>query len=171
MARSYESLGSLVENEGIFSSDGKGKLSLTKKIYMLWFSVNGDIEAKHTTGLYLAEPTGYDKYPTLVVYVDKPTFVQEFRTMKHIYLTRLEVKGLILKDIQFVLSKDEYTPRSRIRNNKEEKKEIKPLPELSDEEKELIEWQTKDMPESIRETVSKAMSLLMRRQKLTDTQE
>ncbi len=170
MARTFKSLENLVHQEGIFSEDGKGKLSLNKKIYMLWFAVNGDIEAKHTTGLYLAEPTGYDKYPTLIVYVDKPTFVQEFRTMKHIYLTRLEVKGLILKDIQFVLSKDEYLIRKRDR--KEVKQvENKPLPELSDEEKELIEWQTKDLPDKIRETVSKAMSLSMRRQKLTDTQE
>ncbi len=170
MAPTYKSLDSLVHHEGIFSPDGEGKLSVTKKTYMLWFAVNGDIEAKHTTGLYLAEPTGYDKYPTLIVYVDKPTFVQEFRTMKHIYLTRLEVKGLILKDIQFVLSKDEYTPRKRIKKQLD-KREEKPLPELSEEEKELVQWQTKDLPESIRETVSKAMSLSMRRQKLNDTQE
>ena len=170
MARTFKSLDSLVNNEGIFSDDGKGKLSTNKKTYMLWFAVNGDIEAKHTTGLYLADPTGYDKYPTLIVYVDKPTFVQEFRTMKHIYMTRLEVKGLILKDIQFVLSKEDYAPRKRA--EKESKKiEEKPLPELNDEEKELIEWQTKDLPDNIRETVSKAMSLSMRRQKLTDTQE
>ncbi len=169
MAKTFKSLENLVNDEGIFSADGKGKLALNKRIYKLWFSVNGDIEAHHTCGLYLAEPTGYDKYPTLIVYVDKSTFVQEFRIQKHIYLTRLEVKGLILKDIQFVLTKEDYVSR-RKKAEKIKKKELPPLPDLNEEEKELISWQTKDLPENIRETVSKAMNLSMRRQKLVDEQ-
>ncbi len=170
MARTFKSLNSLVHQDGLFSEDGRGTLSRTKKVYMLWFAVNGDIEAKHTTGLYLAEPKGYDKYPTLIVYVDKPTFVQEFRTMKHIYLTRLETKGLILKDIQFSLSKDDYIPRSRCKK-KEKIVAERPLPELSEEEVKQIQNQTKDLPENIRETVSKAMSLSMRRQTISSTDE
>ncbi len=168
MAPKFKSIDNLLHSEGIFSPDGKGKLSKTKKIYKQWYSVNGDVEQKHTTGLYLAEPSGYDKYPTLIVYVDKPLFVQEFRTMKHIYLTRLEIDGLKLKDIQFTLSKDEYVKPKEYEGLK--KAEVPELPELNSEEIELIEWQTKDMPENLKDTVSKAMSLSMRKQKFLDTQ-
>ncbi len=170
MAKTYKTLNSIVSNEGIFSNDGVSKLSVTKRTHMLWYAVNGDVEAKHTTGLYLADPTGYDKYPTLIVYVDKPTFVQEFRTMKHIYMTRLEIKGLILKDIQFVLSKDDYKPRKKADKLVKTPKKLV-LPELTEEEESLIASQTQNLPESIKESVSKAMSLSIRREKLQDTQE
>ena len=131
---------------------------------MLWYKVNGNFERKHTTGLYLKDPIGKEQYPTLIVYIDKNVVLQDFRTNKNIYLIRLKSQNLVLRDIEFKLSKSKNKAFKQKVENKE-KKIKKPLPELSSQEIKQIEELTKDLDEQIKPTVVKSMISMFKRQK------
>lgn len=165
MANSFSSLKDIMSSsENVFSHDGAQQLTSSKRVYMLWYKVNGNFERKHTCGLFLKEPSGKEQYPTLIVYIDKNVVMQDFRTNKGIYLIRLKAQGLILRDIQFVLTKN---PRPKYKKEEETKKkeEKMPLPDLSEQEMAYIKDLTKDLDEDMKKTVVKPIISVFKRQK------
>ena len=168
--KTYVSLGSLVARpDALFSKKGRSMLTGIKRVTMLWHATNGDFERKHTCGLFLRDPQGKEKYPTLVVYIDSNVLLQDFRTNKHIYLSRLASQDLLLHDIQFLLSKEDR--RGRQKKEKLEEKTKKQLPELTNLEMAEIQDEVSRVDEGMREKVLETMILSYRRQKSLNTED
>ena len=171
MSKSYTNIKDLLSSpDAIFSANGKDQMNSAKRVYMLWYKVNGNFERKHTTGLYLKEPVGKEQYPTLIVYIDKNIVMQDFRTNKQIYLIRLKAEGLILRDIEFLLSKPGHKSRKPVEIEPMKKKKKK-LPELTEEEMAQIESLTADLSEETKQIVTKPMISAFRRRKLQSMEE
>lgn len=148
---------------GIFSSwlsSMGGTVRDTAQAARVWSAVNGDIERSHTRGVYVSEPKGRQKLPTLVVYVDSRSRVTDFTANREIYRVRLEQAGLRFSEIVFRESK-------RAREEEPRKRPAAPveLPDLTPEEDAKVEALLGDVPEELRSSVAQAMRMSMRAEK------
>ena len=132
----------------------------TARAARVWYFVNGDIERSHTCGVYVSEPRGRQKLPTLVVYVDSRSRVTDFTANREIYRVRLEQAGLRFSEIVFRESK---RPREEVRR-KMDKAPVE-LPALTPEEDAKVEVLLEDVPEDLRSSVAQAMRMSMRAEK------
>ena len=127
-----------------------------------WYAANGDIERAHTTGVHVGEPRRGERDPELTVYVDSAAYLTDFMANREVYLARLETAGLRFSRISFRRSRSRGTA-SQVRAAR--KADAAPLPELTDAERAEIAQLCASLPESLRDSVSRAMSASKRAQK------
>lgn len=140
-------------------------MSANQRAAAAWYRANGDRERAHTTGVFLKRPRKAHAAPILGVYVDSHAMATDFGVNKDIYLARLANVGFEVSGIEFIPSREGYrTPRAR-RANASAEKPAPELPELSEQEQKEVESLVRDLPASLQESVSKAVSLSLRREK------
>ena len=146
---------------------------------LAWHSVIGDIERKHTTGVFVGKPKAPGMAPALCVYVDSRMRMVDFNANREIYLARLTAAGYDYSEVRFLQNKrprpkaEQTSGQPMLRDGREgadlpsrtvEKVDKGTVP-LSTQEREEIEGQTAGLSPRLRESVSKAMAACMRRQR------
>ena len=141
-------------------------LDITKRAGRAWWQANGDLERRHTMGIYVKELK--TKAPVLHVYIDTSSLLQDFTTNKELYLARLANRGFEVSDIKFHLSRKKRTsaprPAAQMKDPAPE-----PLAALDPACAQEIDDACKELPESLRATVSKALKLMVARNASEDT--
>lgn len=168
-----ESLGGVL-SDFFESPEVRAKMGAGHAAGLAWHSVIGDIERKHTTGVFVGKPKAPGMAPALCVYVDSRMRMVDFNANREIYLARLQAAGFDYSEVRFLQNK---RPRPKadatapaLTAEKVDKGTVplatsEPLPELSEAEREQIEAQTVGLSPALRESVSKAMAACMRRQR------
>lgn len=142
---------------------GKG-LSAAGKAARAWYASNGDRERAHTTGVWLRKSGRAGIDPVLVVALDSNLLAMELGTNKDLYLQRLSFRGIAISDIAFVVrgqSKKGQLDERAARKTKPPDE----LPPLSLAEEQRVARATADLPEGLRQSVSRAMCASIRRAK------
>lgn len=172
--------------EGISSLLGKivddgleRRLSRGQRAAQAWYEANGDLERRHTCGVYVRQARVAGASPVLGVYVDTNARLTDLRANKDLYLARLANVGYQVSDIEFRLSRTrrslyDMAPRGP-RNDgdvpsRDGSDSREDLPSLSRAEEERVAELTRDLPEGLRQSASRAISLTMRRKKTDNTQ-
>ena len=135
---------------GILSAMFDERADASWRVTRVWHAVNGDIERAHTTGTFVRDPRRGESGPVLVVYVDSRSRATDFSANSEVYLARLANAGLAFSKVEFRLSK--YA------------RDKAPVP-LSREESAEIERACAELPSTLRESVSRAMSASYRLQR------
>lgn len=152
---------------GLLGTAMRGRLTQNQRAAQAWYGCNGDVERKHCTGVFLKKPRSAGAAPVLGVYVDSHARLTDFGANKDIYLQRLANYGFQVSDIQFCLSRE---PRAAgPRPVPATSTPPAPLPELAPEESAHVQELTRDLPEALKTSVSRAISLSMRRNKSRNT--
>ena len=172
--RHDESLGGLLD--GYFeSSEVQAKMGAGHRAGLAWHSVIGDIERKHTTGVFAGKPRHPGDAPALCVYVDNRMRMVDFNANREIYLARLQARGFEYSEVRFLQNKRPLPKRKATAGSEGRatggsvpapfSPATEALPELTPEELDAIARETADLPEGLSQSVSKAMVASMRRQK------
>jgi hypothetical protein len=165
--RNDSSLSSLLD--GVVRTDMRAHMSDAQRARAAWYGANGDVERKHTAGVFLdTSPVKKGRDPVLCVYVDSHARLSDFSANKEIYLARLHGYGLQVSGIRFRLSDSRHMRKAesgtyQTLGHREEKVE---LPELSAEQRRRVEDMTHDLPDGLREKARRAMELSLRRELL-----
>ena len=168
-----ESLGGVL-SDFFESPEVRAKMGAGHAAGLAWHSVIGDIERKHTTGVFVGKPKVPGMAPALCVYVDSRMLMVDFNANREIYLARLQAAGFDYSEVRFLQNKRPRTKADTaapaLTAEKVDKGTVplstrEPLPELSEVERAQIEAQTAGLPPALRESVSKAMAACMRRQR------
>lgn len=182
-----ESLGGVL-SDFFESPEVRAKMGAGHAAGLAWHSVIGDIERKHTTGVFVGKPKVPGMAPALCVYVDSRMRMVDFNANREIYLARLQTAGFDYSEVRFLQNKrprpkaEQTSGQPMLRDGREgaalpsrtaEKVDkgtvplatSEPLPELSEAERAQIEAQTAGLSPALRESVSKAMAACMRRQR------
>ena len=176
--RHDESLGGVL-SDFFESPEVRAKMGAGHTAGLAWHSVIGDIERKHTTGVFVGKPKAPGMAPALCVYVDSRMRMVDFNANREIYLARLQTAGFDYSEVRFLQNK---RPRPKAEQTSgqpmlRDGREVVALPSrtagkvdkgtvpLSTREREEIEGQTAGLPPRLRESVSKAMAACMRRQR------
>jgi hypothetical protein len=141
------------------------KMSANQRAATAWYRANGDRERAHTTGVFLKRARIAGAPPILGVYVDSHAMATDFGVNKDIYLARLANVGFEVSGIEFVPSREGYRRARKDDADVRRSSGAQPLPELDDTERETVESLVSDLPESLRASASKAVSLSLRREK------
>ena len=130
-----------------------------------WSLVGGERERTHTVGVFLkeADQAHSSDFPKLFIYVDSTSCVIDFNAGREVYCARLEAIGLKLSSIEFKLSR--YAQEHKERLQKQTQEDEPELPELTPAEERYIQELVNQTPENLKESVSKAMTSSIRRQK------
>ena len=160
---------------------GKG-LSRASAAAKAWYAANGDRERAHTTGVWLRKSGREGIDPILVVALDSNLLAMELGTNKELYLSRLAFRGIAISDIRFTVKRasgiggggpgQAAQARGGIRGAGGQaggSKSARELPELSKKEKNDVDAATKDLPDGLRQSVSRAMCASLRRNKANNT--
>lgn len=161
-----EGVGSLIK--GYVQGHLSEGLSLTQRAGAAWWRANGDLEHRHTQGIYVKEYK--TKAPVLYVYIDTSSLLQDFTTNKELYLARLANRGFAVSDIRFQLSRKKRGAQDALpaASAKPSPRPLKPLsPETADE----IDSAASALPEDIRKSVSEALKLMVARDTDSGTQD
>ena len=173
-----ESLGGVL-SDFFESPEVRAKMGAGHAAGLAWHSVIGDIERKHTTGVFVGKPKAPGMAPALCVYVDSRMRMVDFNANREIYLARLQAAGFDYSEVRFLQNKrprpkaEQTSGQPMLRDGREgvalpsrtaEKVDKGTVP-LSTREREEIEEQTAGLPPRLRESVSKAMAACMRRQR------
>lgn len=168
-----ESLGGVL-SDFFESPEVRAKMGAGHAAGLAWHSVIGDIERKHTTGVFVGKPKVPGMAPALCVYVDSRMRMVDFNANREIYLARLQTAGFDYSEVRFLQNKRPRTKADAtapaLTAEKVDKGTVplatsEPLPELSEAERAQIEAQTAGLSPALRESVSKAMAACMRRQR------
>ena len=141
------------------------RLSANQRASAAWYRANGDRERNHTTGVFLKRARIAGAPPILGVYVDSHAMATDFGVNKDIYLARLANVGFEVSGIEFVPSREGSRRARKDDADVRRSSGAQPLPELDDTERETVESLVSDLPESLRASASKAVSLSLRREK------
>ena len=155
-----QTIGELIE--GVFG-EKLGAVNQAQRLLALWLMANGERERSHTVGVFLNEAKSKQGLPRLIVYVDSNSCVVDFNASRELYVARLEGVGLKVAGVDFKLSR--YTSEHRERQLNKENSKKDTLPELSDDERAYIDELVQGVPESLKASVSKAISSSLRREK------
>ena len=176
--RHDESLGGVL-SDFFESPEVRAKMSAGHTAGLAWHAAIGDIERKHTTGVFVGKPKAPGMAPALCVYVDSRMRMVDFNANREIYLARLTAAGYDYSEVRFLQNKrprpkaEQTSGQPMLRDGREgaalpsrtaEKVDKGTVP-LSTREREEIEGQTAGLPPRLRESVSKAMAACMRRQR------
>ena len=166
--RAADALGSLLAGP---LGSGLSRASAAAKA---WYASNGDRERQHTTGVWLRKSGRAGIDPVLVVALDSNMLAMELATNKDLYLSRLAFRGLAISDVKFTVRRSAIAP-NRAPGNKPSTsasaKNAAALPPLTPSESERVERATADLPDGLKQSVSRAMCATMRRYKDTNTHE
>lgn len=146
----------VVPGSGVQASRGWRALSA-------WRAVNGEIERRHTTGVYLDEPRGRETLPSLLVYVDSKACEVDFRANAEIYVARLAQAGLPVARVTFRQSKRRVAAAEV--EAPARPAEPEPLPELTAAEEAEADALLCEVPEALKPSVSRALRNSLRREK------
>lgn len=136
-------------------------------VWLAWMRVNGDVERRHTSGIFIVPPRRGEEEPSLTVYVDSNVYLTDFSARCEIYLARLASAGLRFSRIEFRRSKwpapaknqaEPARPRPRTAAQQS------PPPLDAGEHREIDELCSK-LPEGLHESVSRAMRASYQAQK------
>lgn len=144
------------------------RMTDTQRAAAAWYRANGDREHNHTTGVFLKRPRFAGAPPILCVYVDSHAMVTDFGVNKDIYLARLANVGYEVSGIEFLPSRKEYRTPRPTRDKQQAPREE--LPSLTQDEQQTIDELVASLPDDLRPSVSKAVSLSVRRNKLEKAQ-
>lgn len=144
------------------------RLSRNRRAAMAWFKANGDVERRHTSGVYLKRAAAGGLPPVLVVYVDSHSRLTDFMANREIYLVRLAAVGFEVSGVEFRLSR-EPAREAQSSGKVEPSPATVELPPLTDAERRRADELTADLPEPLRQRARDAMELSMRREKLDNT--
>ena len=176
--RHDESLGGVL-SDFFESPEVRARMGAGHTAGLAWHSVIGDIERKHTTGVFVGKPKAPGMAPALCVYVDSRMRMVDFNANREIYLARLTAAGYDYSEVRFLQilrprpNAGQAAGQPMLRDGREgadlpprpaEKVDKGTVP-LSTREREEIEGQTAGLPPRLRESVSKAMAACMRRQR------
>ena len=176
--RHDESLGGVL-SDFYESPEVRARMGAGHTAGLAWHSVIGDIERKHTTGVFVGKPKAPGMAPALCVYVDSRMRMVDFNANREIYLARLTAAGYDYSEVRFLQNKrprpkaEQTSGQPMLWDGREgadlpsrtaEKVDKGTVP-LSTREREEIEGQTAGLPPRLRESVSKAMAACMRRQR------
>lgn len=129
--------------------------------WIAWSEVNGDVERAHTTGVYVGAPRRGASDPELTVYVDSAAYLTDFSANREVYLARLETAGLRFSRISFRRSRQQKAAPPRPRAARAPR----PAPrELTEAERREVSALCSQLPESLRDSVSRAISASYRAQ-------
>ena len=142
----------------------QSRMSANQRAAAAWYRANSDREHAHTTGVFLKKSRVVGAAPILGVYVDSHAIATDFGVNKDIYLARLANIGFTVSGIQFMPSRKGYRP-ARVTRGESAVTSNEQLPELSADEHKWVESLVVDLPEEIRQSASKAITLSMRRQR------
>lgn len=145
-----------------------GHLSDAQRAAAAWYGCNGVVERKHTTGVYLRQGRSAGAAPVLGVYVDSSSRLTDFTARREIYLARLANFGYAVSGVEFRLSKRRFVSD---RERREEPCAPKPLPRLTPAEEARVQDLVADVPEPLKESVSRAVRFSFMRQKAKETQD
>lgn len=161
---SISSLGSVMG--GYFSApEVASKVTGTRRVGLAWHRANGDVERKHTCGLYVTKPRRAGEPPVLVVFVDSRMRAVDFSANKDIYLARMAAEGLTFSDIRFEQDKLGRKPGMPVRREEPKKPERPALPPLSPAEEEQVRKACEGLSPKLAQSAYKAMSNSLRRKK------
>lgn len=155
-------------------------LAPAAKAARAWYAANGDRERRHTTGVWLRKPGRAGADPVLVVALDSNLMAHELGTNKDIYLQRLAFHGIAISDIRFSVRKasgeggragQAASSREKLAARKSQRDPQAELPELTPSERSRVDRSTQDLPDGLRESVSRAMCATLQRHKATSTQD
>lgn len=141
------------------------RMSDTQRAAAAWFRANGDRERAHTTGVFLRAARVKGMAPVMGVYVDSHAMATDFGVNKDIYLSRLANIGFEVSGIEFLPSRDGRR-RMAASGATQVRKASEPLPDLSEEELAKVHSLVQELPESLKEKASKAITLSIQREKL-----
>lgn len=141
-----------------------GEAALSRRASMAWYSVNGDIERAHTVSVFVRPSPRRGQLPVLFVYVDSRTRAVDFSVNREIYLGRLAMAGLEFSEVRFLEDRCAHAhPSPSASPSSRAQEPPRPLPELSPEEERRVERMCARLPEGLRASVSRAMSISLRR--------
>ncbi len=144
---------------------GRG-LSEASRTARAWYATNGDRERAHTTGVWLRKSGRAGVDPVLVVALDSNLLAMELATRKELYLARLAFRGVAVSDIRFTVGRDQREQIKRPKKaRREEEAERGDLPELTASELERVARATENLPDGLRQSVSRAMCASLKRAK------
>ena len=147
---------------GCIGAGASAHLSESARALLAWRQVNGDVERTHTTGVYVGASRRLGELPELTVYVDSNAYVTDFSANREVYLARMETMGLRFSRVTFRRSKyptvSRETPAARAR-----KGGSRPLPPIDPDDAARIDALCEDLPQTLRESVSRAMRASYRR--------
>lgn len=149
---------------------GRG-LSAAAKAARAWYAANGDRERAHTTGVWLRKSGKAGADPVLVVELDSNLLAYELGTNKELYLSRMAFRGIAISDIRFRVGRAPAGRNAPGANRPGAEASARELPDLAPAEREQVERATRDLPDGLRQSVSRAMCATFRRSKATYTQE
>ena len=129
--------------------------------WIAWSEVNGDVERAHTTGVYVGAPRRGASDPELTVYVDSAAYLTDFSANREVYLARLETAGLRFSRISFRRSRQQKAAPPRPRAGQTPRPSLR---ELTEAERREVSDLCSQLPESLRDSVSRAMSASYRAQ-------
>lgn len=162
--------------ESVVGQDMRAHMSEAQRARAAWFSANGDVERRHTCGVYLDKaPTRRELDPVLCVYVDSHVRLADFGANREVYLARLAGAGLRVSGIRFRLSDARHARRGQDHPGRDTSgvsaaPPEEALPELADEQRRRIDTMTQDLPDDLRPKVKRAMELSFRREMLDNSQ-
>jgi len=157
---------------GLFGS--ASGLSDTQRAALVWNEVNGDIERRHTCGVYLRAARRRDEAPVLGVYLDSHSQVVDMGANEELYLGRLANGGLQVSGIEFKVSSDAFRPVARAVEGerqaaREAPTDVVDLPPLGRRESRRVDEMVSGLPEPLRQSASRAVELSMRRMSWLDS--
>lgn len=151
---------------GVLGGSGGAKLSRNQLAARAWYSCNGDMERRHTTGVYLRAGRNPSAAPVMGVYVDSHAYMQNFLANRDLYLSRLAFYGFQVSGIEFRLSKKQYVAARQEAKPQPKKAMLAPLSgEERHEVDQLVGQLDPKLPDSLKKVVSRAVSLSFQRQK------
>ncbi|MCI1665806.1 MAG: hypothetical protein LKI25_05495 [Atopobiaceae bacterium] len=159
------SLSSLLQTG--LSSVTTPELGIQQKARLAWSRANGDLERRHTCGVFLKEGGSHTGLPTLIVYIDSSSLIQDFTCDRQLYVERLCHEGLPVVDVQFKLSRRKRTVKKEI----PPKHEVADLPPLDVSEQRRVTEMCGKLPDALRDKAMQAMSSSLRWEKLKGTKE
>lgn len=144
---------------------GRG-LTQAQSVARAWYSANGDRERAHTTGVWLRKSGRAGVDPVLMVAVDSGLLAAELGTNKDLYLSRLAFRGVSVSDIRFVVRpRAAEAGMAAAAKRKAKVSRETPLPDLTARERSNVEAVCADLPEGLRQSVSRAMCATLRKRK------
>lgn len=135
-------------------------------VWLAWMRVNGDVERRHTSGIFIVPPRRGQEEPSLTVYVDSNVYLTDFSARREIYLARLASAGLRFSRIEFRRSKRPAPAKKQAAPPRPGRPAAEQsLPPLDAGERREIDELCSDLPEGLHESVSRAMRASYQAQK------
>ena len=151
-------------------SEGSGEVSMKRVMSMqarasaAWWQANGDLEHRHTQGIYVKEFK--TKAPVLYVYIDTSALLQDFTTNKELYLARLANRGFAASDIKFQLSRKGRKKPLSPQGTRRQAKPVKPassLAPLDEGTSAAIDAGCAELPDGLKGAAAQALKLMLER--------